>query len=367
MYLAYYSKEHKNLSLNELYALLGKDKIQELKNGIVLIKNNIDLEQIKRLSYTKKVSEILFVDKSVNNIINKIKSSEIVFDKYNKNFAFRKIVESNIHQSSTKKDKSNQKYNNVDERDFADLVGSRINEISKKRNIVNKLKVNLDNPNTLFELIFIDDKIYFCINIYSNENDHQQRSPDKRESFFPISLKPRLAKTLVNIASSYKQFDVIDPFCGTGGFLIESCLMNIKSIGNDYDIRMVKSTKVNVMQICHKKIEVYHDDFIKFLKKMDKELNNYCIVCDPPYSKNTRNVNFNKIYQDLIICIDSLNVKRAVFMLPLFKGYDKKIRNSILKLYYSWFNVLKNYSFELLEEVYVHNSLSRLVWILKQK
>lgn len=366
MYLAYYSKEHENLSLIELYHLFGENSVTQIKQGIVLLEN-IKLSDPKRLSYTKKITQILFEATKIDEIIKQIKETEVVFECYKDNFAFRKIVESNIHQSSTKKERTNEKYNELSEKEFADFVGTRINEIAKSKNCDIKLKVKLENSQTLFELIFINNKIYFCKSIYSNENDHQLRSPDKRESFYPISLKPRLAKALVNIGAGFEKYTVIDPFCGTGGFLIESCLMSLKSIGNDLDKRMVESTKVNIKQACDCEIQLYNLDAIHFLQKIDSKSADYCIVCDPPYSKNTKKVNFTKLYEDFISCIDELNVKRVVFMLPLFRGYDHEHRHEVLTLYDSWFSKLNNYSHQMIEEVYVHNTLSRLVWLVKRK
>jgi tRNA G10 N-methylase Trm11 len=66
-------------------------------------------------------------------------------------------------------------------------------------------------------------------------------------------LPPKLAQTLINLASSTMSDDVdiqhgsvLDPFCGTGVVLQEALLMGHKATGSDLDPRMISYTKENL-------------------------------------------------------------------------------------------------------------------------
>jgi tRNA (guanine10-N2)-dimethyltransferase len=57
-----------------------------------------------------------------------------------------------------------------------------------------------------------------------------------------------MARTLANIAGVHAGDRVLDPFCGTGGILIEAKLLGATAIGSDFDPLMVQGSRRNVLK-----------------------------------------------------------------------------------------------------------------------
>ena len=64
-----------------------------------------------------------------------------------------------------------------------------------------------------------------------------------------ISLSPRLARTLVNIANPRRKGIVLDPFCGTGTILVEALSLGMRCIGSDISKERVIQTKKNILKL----------------------------------------------------------------------------------------------------------------------
>ncbi len=113
--------------------------------------------------------------------------------------------------------------------------------IAEKR--AEKRKVNLENPD--FELrVLVDGKIYFCRKIAKiNRGKFEDRKVQYRPFFSPISLHPRIARALVNLSQIRKGEILLDPFCGTGGILLEAGLIGGRIVGSDIDKKMVDGCK----------------------------------------------------------------------------------------------------------------------------
>ena len=58
-------------------------------------------------------------------------------------------------------------------------------------------------------------------------------------------MMPRMARTLVNIACTHTGDVLLDPFCGTGGILIEAGLLGMNAVGSDFDPMMIHGSKRN--------------------------------------------------------------------------------------------------------------------------
>jgi len=61
-----------------------------------------------------------------------------------------------------------------------------------------------------------------------------------------ISMSPRLAKLLLNLAGARPGQSVLDPFCGSGTILSEALLSQLHVVGLDADPRMVRDAKRNL-------------------------------------------------------------------------------------------------------------------------
>ncbi|MFX1538587.1 MAG: THUMP domain-containing protein, partial [Promethearchaeota archaeon] len=84
-------------------------------------------------------------------------------------------------------------------------------------------RVNLTNPQEKFIVILSKHGFWFGQLIsYSLRKDVKQRAAHKRPFFHPSSMNPLLQRTMVNLATLKFGEWLLDPFCGTGGALIEA-------------------------------------------------------------------------------------------------------------------------------------------------
>ena len=79
------------------------------------------------------------------------------------------------------------------------------------------------------------------INSYASR-DQKRPKRDARVGMLP----PKLAQTIINLASQDYSQSILDPFCGTGVILQEALLMGHDVYGTDIEERMVEYSKINL-------------------------------------------------------------------------------------------------------------------------
>jgi tRNA (guanine10-N2)-dimethyltransferase len=106
--------------------------------------------------------------------------------------------------------------------------------------------VSLKDPQVEYRAILSEDRCYFGKVLFTfDRGTYDARNPGKRDFFHPGVMMPRMARTLVNIAGIQKGDRVLDPFCGTGGILIEADLLGARVIGSDFDPAMILGSRQN--------------------------------------------------------------------------------------------------------------------------
>jgi tRNA (guanine10-N2)-dimethyltransferase len=65
----------------------------------------------------------------------------------------------------------------------------------------------------------------------------------------PVSLHPKLARALVNLASVPRGGRMLDPFCGTGGVVAEAAMVGIDALGSDISAQMVEGAERNLRSL----------------------------------------------------------------------------------------------------------------------
>ena len=110
----------------------------------------------------------------------------------------------------------------------------------------NFASVDVKTPD--FEIfLYLDSELYLVKKLLDiPRSDFETRKPQNRPYFAPISLHPRLARCLVNLAELKNDQKLLDPFCGTGGILLEAGLMGFSVLGSDSDPNMVSGTCQNL-------------------------------------------------------------------------------------------------------------------------
>lgn len=125
--------------------------------------------------------------------------------------------------------------NSCSQREFERLIGTMISG-----------PVSLKNPEIEYRAILSEDRCYFGKVLFAiARSAYDIRNPGKRDFFHPGVMMPRMARTLVNIANAQSGDLVLDPFCGTGGILIEAEMLGFHSIGCDFDPMMVLGSRQN--------------------------------------------------------------------------------------------------------------------------
>lgn len=119
--------------------------------------------------------------------------------------------------------------------------------------------------------------------------DIDRRALDSRQAkfrafFSPISLSPRYARGLLNMCDVSAGMRVLDPFCGTGGIVMEAVLLGARAVGSDIDGKMVEGTEANLRQLhLESGWELHRMDVgeIGTLGQFD------AVVTDPPYGRSS--------------------------------------------------------------------------------
>jgi len=145
-----------------------------------------------------------------------------------------------------------------------------------------KYKVDLKRPDVEVRILMASK---FHVGILAGEIDRQSlesRKSENRPFKHPISLHPKLARALVNLTRVRKGETILDPFCGTGGILLEAGLVGCQALGGDIDARMVDGT---VQNLKHYDVDNYK---IKIMDVSDWSGENQvdAIATDPPYGRS---------------------------------------------------------------------------------
>ncbi len=310
MNLLILSKENIRFAVEEVLALTKKD--HELDDNLLLV----DIKDFERLAYTKSVYKVLFVsdDKDIESKFKRYNWQKI----YKKNFAFK----SNVKKSDQKK-----------------LAGLIYHSLKGP-------KVDLKDPATKIELFRFKKRLICALLIKELKPDFGSRRPHLRPELHPTSLDPKLARAIINL-TGIKKGKVLDPFCGSGGILIEAGLIGLRPVGYDVDQRMLIRSKINLDHFKIKDYELKKADAVKTKKRF-----NY-IITDLPYGKNTKQKDIDNLYSSFIKNLEHILQKKAVIIFPDFYSYKKLFRSKKLKIIDEF-------------DHYLHQSLSKKIVVVEK-
>jgi len=260
-YLFELGGENIELGKYEAIELLKTEKyepkiVHDRERIIILdVLQKISKRIIRRLGMTKRVSKVLYYSnkKKLKEVVQEIP----IIDIKTKSFAIRLV-----------------KRNGISEKEIAIKLGERV----PKKN-----KIDLTKPDVKI-LYYSDEKTIVSLwkrnleTYYTKCLEHHIRY---RPFFSPISIHPRISRSMVNLSNSTKGDKVIDPFCGTGGILIEIADMQIEAIGIDILGKMVENSVGNLKHYGLKGMVVKGD--VDNIKNYDFK----AIVTDPPYGLST--------------------------------------------------------------------------------
>ncbi|MEM2935093.1 MAG: methyltransferase domain-containing protein [Candidatus Thermoplasmatota archaeon] len=211
-----------------------------------------------------------------------------------------------------------------------------------------KLKVDLKKPDNVLKL-FSGKKKYFCREIKKiDRKEFEMRKPSNRPFHPPVSMHPKIARAIVNLTQIKKGQTFLDPFCGSGGLLIEACLIGAEGVGIDIKKKMIEGCRENMDYYKIENYEIFNMDMRNFDIKVD------AVATDFPYGRSSHvSDEMDKLYNDAFEKIRDFlkRGKRAVVGLPSLEYRE----------------ICKNYF--RIEEIHclrVHRSLTRFFYVLSK-
>ena len=215
--------------------------------------------------------------------------------------------------------------------------------------------VSIDDYKVEFNPLFIEmsESIIFLRKIYENEKDYKRRMPNLRPVKMPYTLKSDMARACVNLLGM-KNGVILDPFCGTGGILLEAYDMGFSVIGNDINIYDLYNMRENFdcfypqAYVSGDVIMTVSDSQTQFLQENSID----GIVSDIPYGKCSR-----KLGDDLY----------NRYLESSQRYLKKDARMIIVYANFSDFSLLAEKYFEIEEKIeeFINKSMTRYILILK--
>lgn len=173
----------------------------------------------------------------------------------------------------------------------------RRNELEQQIGAAIDKEVNLARPRSLV-VGFLAEKFLLGRRIHALGRDYSHRHPKTRPFFRPGVLLPRTARAAVNLTRIKPGEALMDPFCGTGGILIEAGLIGARVYGCDINPEVVEGCRVNLE---HYGIKDHHLQ-VGDARVMGARYPNYfhAIATDPPYgiSASTRGLTLENLYRE---------------------------------------------------------------------
>lgn len=161
------------------------------------------------------------------------------------------------------------------------------------------LEVDLMNPRTLV-VGFLSERFFLGrkLPVTPPRKEYSQRHPKTRPFFHPGVLLPTVARAAVNLTRIRPGGRLLDPFCGTGGFLIEAGLLGAEVYGCDINPEMIAGCRKNLEYygIMESNLEV--GDARRLVNKYPGFFD--AVVTDPPYgiSASTGGLSLDKLYKE---------------------------------------------------------------------
>ncbi len=331
------SREHETLPLAELRAILDAENIdydlKEVEMGIVKLNtDNQDAAKIigKRIAYGHEICSLI-KDTDIDNLekdVLEIDWKEII----DESFALR-----------VKKIESPENDSQIMEKKFGALIKAQAGE---------EIKVKLEKPQTFIRVLVVGSRVLIGKRETKIDKKHFfNLKPHKRPFFYPGSMSPKLARCMINL-SRVKSGDLLmDPFCGTGGILIEAGIIGTRILGTDIDEKMVIGTAKNLEYCGAKDFHIFQAD----ARKLDLEEKVNAVVTDPPYgiSASTAGEESSTIFRDFLKSISKNVLENGLICLasPHYVSVNELIQGT---------------EFKILEmhEIRMHKSLTRVISVL---
>jgi len=260
------SKEHSTLSLAELLACLDVETatytVLDQNEDVLLIATTSKEKVIDvlagRLAFTFVIDDLLFSCPAALPVLRE------------------RAAHNPVPQEGTIAIRCKTRGSSLDSAEVIDSLGD---VYTKQRT------VNLTHPDVEIRAVITATTAYVGVKKAEIDTSYfQQRRGHLRPFLSPVTMHPKIARALVNLALLRKNDVVLDPFCGTGGILIEAGLIGIRMIGSDVEKKMIEG--------CRSNLRFYHlNDYKLYCADIGDIVNHVssvdAVVTDFPYAKAT--------------------------------------------------------------------------------
>lgn len=202
-------------------------------------------------------------------------------------------------------------------------------------------EVDLERPDERLRLYLLEDEYILARLVMDIDRGlFEERKNQERPFSSPISLDPVLARVLVNLSGVKPSEHLLDPFCGTGGILIEAGLCGVGVHGLDLQEKMVEGAEENLEEygiIVH---DLREGGVSEVSEIFDREFD--AVVTDLPYGKASKKK--GSPLEEFLEIAPELTDGKVVFM---------SNQDEIDGL-------------EPSHEIYVHKNLTRYIYVLTE-
>ncbi len=217
-----------------------------------------------------------------------------------------------------------------------------------------RAKVDLDNPDVEIIALITSNLIIIFLKEYEVDRTlFKIKEVAARPFVHPASMRPTLARAMINLARTRPNDVVLDPFVGVGGIALEALSIGAKVIGADISDRMLFETKNNL--IAYGFLEGFklisgNALDLNLEEKVDR------IVTDPPYGRISKPIGFSS----------SELVRKFVKKAPEYLRKGGWIAISVPKGHLDEHHFLDS-GFKPIQSFYIreHRSLIRHLWIAR--
>ncbi|MBT8172382.1 N-6 DNA methylase, partial [Candidatus Bathyarchaeota archaeon] len=335
------SGEHPTLPISEVEAILRAEEIdyrivENLTQVLRLEASSNSINSIVSRSALTRVCcyEIFNCKANITEILDNISST--VMDKFicDESFAVRVKRVKNVSPE-------------INRPELERKIGEQILKT------VRTCKVNLSNPQKTFFGVLTDNRFIFGLKKAEIiPKPFSERRPRQKPFFHPTAMQAKLARVMVNLAQPKRGDLVMDPFCGTGGMLVEAGLIGCRIFGFDAKPHMLRGALKNIK---HYKISL--EGLVIADARYPPVTSVNCIATDPPYgrSASTLGSKTRLIVEDFLAAVSDVIPRGS----NICMASPKTVRIG---------ETAENAGFKHLEShfVYVHRSLTREIVVFKR-
>ncbi|MGC8609676.1 MAG: TIGR01177 family methyltransferase, partial [Thermoplasmata archaeon] len=147
-----------------------------------------------------------------------------------KNAAFINFISKVIYEGEKIEDL---KYAKIPDGKFYVRVSGEYDDRENAEKIIGDLltargRVSFSDPDFVIRAIYKNGWFLSILYFKRDTAGFESRKAPLRPYFSPVSMHPKYARFLVNSAHVREGETILDPFCGTGGVLIEAAMIGIK-------------------------------------------------------------------------------------------------------------------------------------------